>query len=398
MTALSGLRIIDLTRVLSGPYATQILGDHGADIVKVEPPQGDEVRDWGPPFRGDDAAYFLGINRNKRSIGLDLAMPAGREVLLRLLAGADALIENYKPGTLERWGLDYDTCLAERFPRLVHCRITGFGAEGPLGGAPGYDAVLQAVTGHMSVNGDPGSGATRIGIPLVDLGCGLYAALAVMTALWERERSGRGQFIDMTLYDVGIALMHPHIPNYLISGSKIPGLTGNAHPNISPYDKFSTRTGDIFIAVGNDATFGRLCAELGLDTLPGDERFRTNAGRVANRDVLRAELANALADHDATALCQQLLRRGVPAGPVQDTAEVMRHPHTAHREMLVQREDYQGWGLPIKLSRTPGAINTPPPAFSANGREILREVGYAAEEVDDLARQGVLVETRRRPR
>ena len=292
--ALSGIRVVDLTRVLGGPYCTQILGDYGAEVIKVEPPQGDEVRDWGPPFdEAHDASYFIGVNRNKRSLGLDLGKPEGRDVLLRLLERADVLIENYKPGAMEKWGLGYDDVLKERFPRLIHCRISGFGADGPMGGLPGYDAVIQAMVGMFSINGMPpdaqdNGGPTRIGIPLVDLGTGLYAAIAVLMALVERARSGRGQFIDMTLYDAGIALMHPHIANYVLSG-RVPGLTGNAHPNIAPYDKFATRTVDVFLAVGNDRAFGRLCAELGAPELADDPRFRTNRDRLGHRTELTAQ-------------------------------------------------------------------------------------------------------------
>jgi len=257
--ALAGLVVVDLTRVLGGPYCTQVLADHGAEVMKIEPPQGDEVRDWGPPFQDGDASYFIGVNRNKRSLGLDLSRPEGRQVLLRLLEQADVLIENFKPGTLEKWGLGYENTLQARFPRLIHCRISGFGATGPLGGYPGYDAVIQAMTGWFSVNGKPESGPTRAGIPLVDIGTGLFAAIGVLMALEERHRSDLGQFVDTTLFDSGVALMHPHIPNYLLSG-KTPGLTGNAHPNISPYDTFPTRTVEIFLAAGNDRAFQRVCA------------------------------------------------------------------------------------------------------------------------------------------
>ena len=244
-----------------------------------------------------DASYFIGINRNKRSLGLDLSRPEGQGVLLRLLEHADILIENYKPGAMEKWGLGYEAVLRERLPRLIHCRISGFGADGPMGGLPGYDAVIQAMCGMFSINGMPqadGGGPTRIGIPLVDLGTGLYAAIALLMALVERERSGQGQFIDMTLYDAGIALMHPHIPNYLLSG-RLPGLTGNAHPNISPYDKFPTRTVDVFLAIGNDRAFARLCAELGAPELAADPRYRTNADRIANRAALTERLQALLA-------------------------------------------------------------------------------------------------------
>src|SRR5919109_2819065 len=390
--ALAGITVIDLTRVLGGPYATQILGDHGAEIIKIEPPKGDGVRDWGPPFdTGRDASYFIGVNRNKRSLGLDLSRPEGRDVLLRLLEHADILIENYKPGTMEKWGLGYEAVLRERLPRLIHCRISGFGADGPMGGLPGYDAVIQAMCGMFSINGMPpadGSGGpTRIGIPLVDLGTGLYAAIALLMALVERARSGQGQFIDMALYDAGIALMHPHIPNYLLSG-RLPGLTGNAHPNISPYDKFPTRTVDVFLAVGNDRAFARLCAELGAPELAADPRYRSNADRLANRPVLTERLEVLLADQDGEALCTRLLAAGVPAGPVRDVAQVWSDRHTHHRGMAAEVGDYRGWGVPIKLSRTPGKVRRPPPRYGVHGREILAEFGFGPDEIDRLAASG----------
>jgi crotonobetainyl-CoA:carnitine CoA-transferase CaiB-like acyl-CoA transferase len=399
--ALAGIRVVDLTRVLGGPYCTQILGDYGAEVIKVEPPQGDETRDWGPPFdEGRDASYFIGVNRSKRSLGLDLSRPEGRDVLLRLLERADALIENFKPGTMERWGLGYEDVLQARFPSLIHCRISGFGADGPMGGMPGYDAVIQAMVGMFSINGMPPDaqnqgGPTRIGIPLVDLGTGLYAAIALLMALLERASSGQGQFIDLTLYDAGIALMHPHIANYVLSG-RVPELTGNAHPNISPYDKFPTRTVDVFLAVGNDRAFGRLCAELGAPELAEDARFRTNGDRLRHRGELTVKLAALLVDHDGEDLCRRLLAAGVPAGPVRDVAQVWADAHTRHRAMAAEIGGYRGWGLPIKFSRTPGAIARTPPRYGAHGREVLREIGYTDAEIDDLARTDVLLERRRR--
>jgi crotonobetainyl-CoA:carnitine CoA-transferase CaiB-like acyl-CoA transferase len=398
--ALAGITVIDLTRVLGGPYATQILGDHGAEIIKIEPPQGDEVRDWGPPFdTGRDASYFIGVNRNKRSLGLDLSRPEGQGVLLRLLEHADILIENYKPGAMEKWGLGYEAVLRERLPRLIHCRISGFGADGPMGGLPGYDAVIQAMCGMFSINGMPqtdgSGGATRIGIPLVDIGTGLYAVIAMLMALVERARSGQGQFIDMTLYDAGIALMHPHIPNYLLSG-KLPGLTGNAHPNISPYDKFPTRTVDVFLAIGNDRAFGRLCAELGAPELASDPSYRTNADRLANRTALTERLRALLEGQDGEALCTRLLAAGIPAGPVRDVAQVWSDAHTRHRGMAAEVGDYRGWGLPIKFSRTPGEFRRTPPRYGAHGREVLSEFGFDEDEIERLASSGVLVERRRR--
>ncbi len=392
--ALAGLRVIDLSRVLGGPYCSQVLGDHGADVVKVEPPQGDEVRDWGPPFRDGDAAYFIGVNRNKRALGLDLSEPRGRATLLRLLEGADVLLENYKPGAMEAWGLGFDAVLAPRFPRLIHARISGFGGDGPLGGYPGYDAIVQAMSGMFSVNGEPESGPTRMGIAVVDMGTGLYAAIAILMAVIERQRSGRGQFIDMTLFDSAIALMHPHVTNYFLSG-RVPGLTGSAHPNISPYAKFRTRTTEIFVGAGNNRAFRRLCAELGEAALAEDPRFRDNRDRVVNREALHAELERLMRDHDGEALCERLLAAGLPAGPVLGTDAVVRHPHTRHRAMVIEREGYRGVGIPIKFSRTPGGVRRTPPAFGAHAREVLREHGFGEAEIDALIAAGVLVEKRR---
>jgi formyl-CoA transferase len=239
-----------------------------------------------------------------------------------------------------------------------------------------------------------GGGPTRIGIPLVDIGTGLYAAIALLMALVERERSGQGQFIDMTLYDAGIALMHPHIPNYLLSGRR-PVLTGNAHPNISPYDKFPTGTVDVFLAIGNDRAFGRLCAELGAPELASDPRYRTNADRIANRAALTERLQALLEGQDGEALCTRLLAAGVPAGPVRDVAQVWSDAHTQHRGMAAEVGDYRGWGPPIKFSRTPGTIARTPPRYGAHGREILAEFGFAEDEIERLAASGVLVEQRR---
>jgi crotonobetainyl-CoA:carnitine CoA-transferase CaiB-like acyl-CoA transferase len=390
--ALAGLKVIDLTRVLSGPFCTQILGDHGADVIKVESPKGDEVRKWGPPFHEGDASYFLGVNRNKRSIALDLARKEGREVLLRLLAEADVLIENYKPGAMEKWGLGYEAVLSERFPRLVYCRISGFGADGPLGGMPGYDAVVQAMTGMFSVNGDPASGPTRLAIPVVDLGAGLYCAVAILMALHERARSGRGQLIDIALYDCGLALMHPYFPNYYLSG-EVPGPVGNGHPNISPYDKFATATCEIFVAIGNDRAFRRFCEELGQSELAHDPRFADNGARLAHRAALTEALETALKQVDGQAFAERALAKGLPCGPVVDTAQAVSHPHTAHRGMVVEEGWYRGTASPVKLSRTP-AVPGRPPRFSEHARAVLKEHGFDDAAIARLAECGVLAEAR----
>jgi crotonobetainyl-CoA:carnitine CoA-transferase CaiB-like acyl-CoA transferase len=386
--ALAGIRVIDLTRVLGGPYCTQMLGDHGAEVIKIEPPQGDETRGWGPPFQGETASYFIGVNRNKRGAALDLSRPKGREVLFRLLETADVMVENFKPGTLEKWGIGYDAVLKERFPRLVHCRVSGFGADGPLGGLPGYDAVIQGMAGLMSVNGDPEGLPVRIGVPVVDLATGMNAAIGILMALLERGRSGKGQFVDATLFDSGVALQHPHMANFFLAG-RPPRRTGNAHTNIYPYDAFPTRTKPIFVAIGNDRQFARFLEEIGRPDLATDPRFLSNADRSRNRDALRPLLEQALAAVDGEAVAMKLLGLGVPCGPVLDVPDVVEHPHTRHRGMVVEEAGYRGTGTPVKLSRTPGAVRSLPPSFGEATRDVLAEAGYGPSEIDALIAEGV---------
>ena len=362
--SLAGVKVIDLSRVLGGPYCTQILADHGADVLKIEPPQGDETRGWGPPFDADGtASYFLGLNRNKRGATLDLSRPAQRAELLALLSDADVLVENFKTGTLEKWGLGFDV-LHARFPRLVHCRVSGFGADGPLGGLPGYDAAIQALAGLMSVNGEAGGAPLRVGLPVVDMVTGLNAALGVLMALKERERSGLGQFVEASLYDCGLSLLHPHAANHLLDG-RIPGRSGNAHPNIYPYDSFATGGEPIFLAVGNDRQFATLCKVIGLEALAGDARYTSNGLRSVNRAALKADLERLLARFECQPLADELVRAGVPCAPIQDVATALAAPHTAHREMVVSiGQHYRGVGSPIKLSRTPASNRLAPPKAS----------------------------------
>ncbi len=357
--ALAGIRVVDLSRILGGPLCGQILGDHGADVLKVEPPQGDDTRAWGPPFKDGVASYYLGLNRNKRLLRLDLTTEAGREVLMALLAEADVLVENFKTGTLEKWGIGYEA-LSQRFPRLIHCRVSGFGADGPLGGLPGYDAALQALCGLMSVNGEAGGAPLRVGLPVIDMVTGLNAALGVMLALQERQRSGRGQFVEAALYDSGLSLLHPHGANWFLDGAE-PQRTGNAHPNIYPYDSMATGTEPIFLAVGNDRQFTILCKHLGQPALSADKRFATAGARSVNRVALKAELEALLATHDGPKLADVLVAAGVPCAPVLSVSAALQHPHTAHRGMVVEMSGgYRGIASPIKLSRTPASYRFAP--------------------------------------
>lgn len=391
--ALSGVKVIDLTRVLGGPFATQLLADHGADVIKLEPPQGDEVRDWGPPFHEGDAAYFVGINRNKRSVGLDLGKEEGREVLLKLLEGADVLIENFKPGSMEKWGIGYKD-LKERFPRLIYCKISGFGNDGPLGGFPGYDGIIAAMTGHYSVNGSPESGPTRLGLPTVDLSMGLYCVIGILLAMHDRVTSGEGQAIEVTLYDSALTFMHPHFPNYFLSG-KVPQLTGNQHSNLVPYGMYQTKTVPVMLGAGNNRSFRKVCEVLGRPELADDPRFATNGDRQDNREALNEIIDEKLSQVDGVSFALELLKAGLPCGPVLDTGQVAESEHTRARGMVYEADWYKGMGTPVRLSRTPGGLKSAPPKFSAHAREVLAENGFDEAAIEKLAASGVLVEKRR---
>ena len=387
--ALEGLKVIDLSRVLGGPYCGQMLADHGADVIKIEPPQGDETRTWGPPFDKEGvSAYFAGINRNKRTIALDLSKPEGREVLLKLLAEADVLIDNFKTGTMEKWGIGYHDTLAAKFPRLIHARVSGFGADGPLGGFPGYDAMVQASAGLVSVNGSPEGGQVRIGVPVVDLSTGMNATIGILMALYERNHSGKGQFVDATLYDSAIALHQPHAPNYFMAGLK-PKLVGNSHASLVPYSNFPTKTRNIVVGAGNDGQFRKLTQMLGKPELADDPRFKTNKERVAHRAELEAELRALLKDRDANELSQELMKGGVPSAAVLEVSDVMEHPHTKHRGMVWEKDGWRNVGNPVKLSRTPAAVRTKPKKFGTDTRAGLAEAGYSAAEIDSLVASGV---------
>ena len=373
-----------------------ILADHGADVIKIEPPQGDETRDWGPPYTedGHEAAYFLGVNRNKRGMALDLGKPRGREVLLRLLQDADVLVENFKTGSMERWGLGYPV-LEPLFPGLIHCRVSGFGADGPLGGLPGYDAIVQAMVGLMSINGTVDAGPTRIGTPVVDLATGLYSTVGILMALQERARSGRGQYLDMTLHDCGMALLHPSAANFLLN-NKRPAGVGNAHTNIAPYDSYPTGTCAVFVGVGNDGQFRKLATTVGHPALADDPRFANNTQRISNRDALRAALCTLFAAWDGQQLADALSKAGVPAGPVLNVDEALAAAHTAARGMVTETDGFRALGTPIKLSRTPGRTRTRPPHFGEHGAAVLGEHGFTAAEIEALLAEGVVFNERRR--
>ena len=391
--ALAGLKVIDLSRVLAGPFCAQMLAEHGADVIKVEPPEGDETRGWGPPFKNGDATFYLSVNRSKRTIALDLSLAEGREMLLRLLADADVLIENFKTGTLEKWGISRSV-LQDRFPRLVHCTITGFGNDGPWGGMPGYDLFIQAWSGIMSLNGAPESGPNRLGLPFVDLSTGTNAAFGIMLALRQRDVTGRGQHVELALLDIAISQLVPAAQTWFVAG-KSQGLSGNTHASIAPYSLHQTGGRSIIIAAGNDRMFRKLCTVLGKPHLADDPRFVTNVVRVANRAALTAELEGTMAGRDGEELALELMASGVGAGAVMSVGDALEHPHVRHRGMVTKAGDDLTLGVPVRLSDTTAVVPTPPPAFAADNAAILAELGFDAAAVAGLIAAGAVVTSRR---
>ena len=385
--ALQGLRVLDLSRVLAGPLCCMMLGDHGAEVIKVEPPAGDETRMYGPPFTGGESAYYLALNRNKRGMVLDLATPRGQEVVRRLVQWADVLVENFKVGMMEKWGLGYDS-LAQLNPRLVYCGISGFGQSGPYAGLAGYDAIAQAMGGLMSLNGERGGGPIKIGVPLSDLATGLYSFMGVMLALQHRERTGMGQRVDTSLLESTVALLHPGHTNYLHSG-KIPERVGNSHPSISPYDLLPTADRPIYLSIGNNRQFSRLVEILGLPELAEDPRFASNPDRVTNRPALLPLLAAPLLKRTVAEWCADLWAAGVPAGPVNTLDQVFADPqvlHCAMRQTIPHPTagSYEAVGIPVKLRGSPGNIRRPPPLLGEHCAAILAGLGYSDGEIAAL--------------
>lgn len=378
---LTGLRVVDLTRVYAGPLCTQVLADNGADVIKVEPPQGDETREWGVVGEDGHSSYFWGLNRNKRAIALDLSDPDGRKVLHALLRDADVLVDNFKTGTLEAWGLGRED-LRARWPRLVHLSISGFGRCGPLAGYPGYDAAVQAFAGVMSVNGESGGHPLKLPVPMVDMATGLYAVSAIAMALLERQRSGLGQHIDLSLYDVALTVTHPLSTTWMFD-QKVPRPSGNVYAAIAPYGIYACRDGRIFTGAGNNRAFGKLCIALGMRDLPGDPRFSDNQARVQHRVALDDLIGQACATQDAEPLALLLMRQGVSAGVLHDIGDAFDHPHTRSSGMVWQGAAHPLVGSPIRFGRTPAALRRPPPRFAQDTTEVLAELGLAPQSEAD---------------
>jgi crotonobetainyl-CoA:carnitine CoA-transferase CaiB-like acyl-CoA transferase len=403
---LANIRILDLSRILAGPWCTQLLADLGAEVIKVERPgKGDDTRGWGPPFiaqpsggKNPDAAYFQCTNRGKKSVTIDIAKPQGQALVRELAATCDVLLENFKVGDLARYGLGYDDVRRVN-PRIVYCSITGFGQTGPYRDRAGYDFMIQGMGGLMSVTGErddlPGGGPQKAGVAIADLMTGMYTTVAIMGALWERNTSGEGQFIDMALLDTQVGWLANQNLNFLISGEP-PQRVGNAHPNIVPYDAFRTLDGDVILAIGNDAQYARFCQAAGVPELVTDARFKDNPARVAHRTELKALLAPVLGSRTTAEWIALLEPLGVPCGPINRLDQVFSDPQVQHRGMRIELPHPVAGRLPlvanpIRYSRTPIRYETPPPLLGQHTENVLRSLlGKTDAQIDALRGDAVI--------
>ncbi|CUA80706.1 CaiB/BaiF CoA transferase family protein [Anoxybacillus suryakundensis] len=382
--ALDGIRILDLTRVLAGPYATMILGDLGADVIKVEAPGGsDDTRFWGPPFQNGMSAYYAAVNRNKQSMTVNLKEESGKETIRQLAQTADVIIHNFKTGTMERLGLGYDD-LSSINPKLIYCSITGFGETGPYRHLAGYDYIIQAMSGWMSINGTEQSGPLKVGVAVTDIFTGLYAAIAVQAALIAREKTGNGQKIDLSLFDCAISALVNVASNYLMSG-EVPKPLGNDHPNIVPYSTYEAKDGLLVVAVGNDRQFQALCELLEDQAIGADERFRTNAGRVAHRHELNHRLNNELKKKTRAEWQRLFEQKSIPCGPVHTLDQVFQHPQTLARNMIIRMDhpdvgELKLVGTPLKFSHTPVTYRLAPP-LAGEHNHLFIEGGSKHDEL-----------------
>jgi len=390
---LEGIRVLDFTRVMSGPFATMLLGDLGADVIKIEPPGGDDTRGWGPPWIGGDSAYFMSANRNKRSIIIDLKKLEGREIVKKLVEKSDVVVENFRPGVAEQLGISYDS-LSKINPRIIYCSISGFGQSGPYRDKPGYDLIALAMSGLMSITGEPNRPPVKFGVPIADLTTALFAALSIVSALYWREKTGRGQYIDMALLDAQVLLLSHQAFNYFATGEE-PRRMGSAHPNIVPYQAFETSDGYIIVTVGSEKLWEQFCKAIGRPDLIENPKFRTNADRVINREELIEELERVFKPKPTRFWIEELEKAGVPAAPILTVGQVLNDEHVRYRGMVLEIEHPEAGvikmlGTPFKMSVTPGVVRSPPPTRGQHTFEILRELGFDDEEIIELKSKHVV--------
>lgn len=393
--ALENIRVLDLSRILAGPYCTMLLGDMGAEIIKIEQPEsGDGSRQWGPPWVGGESAYYLSVNRNKRSLTLNLKHPQGQSILKRLVSKSDILVENFMPGTTRRMGLDYETLRAD-FPGLIYCSISGYGQTGPYKDRPGFDFMIQAQGGIMSITGPEEGPPYKVGVAILDVTAGLYAATAILGALHHRHQTGRGQYIDVALLDSQVAWLINVAHNYFATG-EAPGRYGNAHPNIVPYETFPTRDGYLALAIGTDAQYRRFCENVGRLDLWDDGRFQTNAGRVANRQSLISQLQELFRQRCTAEWLDLLNANKIPVGPINDIPALFSDPQVLARDMLQEIQHptlgtIKQIGPVAKFSETPTSIRQAPPLLGEHTSSVLRdELGYTDAEISRLRGEGVI--------
>ena len=392
---LAGTRVVDLTRILAGPLCTMMLGDMGAEVIKVEPPdKGDDTRGWGPPFVAGEAAYFLGVNRNKRSLTLNMAVPAGQKILAGLVEKVDVLIDNFRIGTLEKWGFT-DAWFEQHAPRLVRCSITGYGSTGPKAALPGYDFILQAESGLMSICGEPDGGPTKYGVAIVDVCTGMLASNSILAALNARHRTGKGQKVELSLYETSLAMLINVASNYLTAGRNA-GRFGNGHPSIVPYTTYQAADAMIAIGIGNERQFGRVAEVLGHPEWAKDPRFTSNRARVENRDVIDGFINEALSHDDADVWLDKLKAVGVPSGRINSVADALDDPHTAARDMIETVEHstigaLKMLGIPFKFSDTACSVRRAPPTLGQHNDEILKgELGLDEKAIAELRQAKVI--------
>jgi crotonobetainyl-CoA:carnitine CoA-transferase CaiB-like acyl-CoA transferase len=391
---LEGIKVLELSRTLAGPFCSMQLADMGAEVLKVEQPElGDETRSYIPPEINGESCYFMSLNRNKKAITLNLKTEEGQRIVKKLVAESDVLVENFRNGTMEKFGLGYDV-LKEINPRLVYCAVSGFGRTGPMKDEPAYDLLMQGFGGLMSVTGETGQAPVKVGFSIVDLATGLYSALGITLALFAREKTGKGQYVESSLLDTVVSLSN-YLGQGVLATGQAPGRHGSAHPTLVPYQAFETKDGYTIIAVPNDGLWRKMCDALELSELKDHPKYAANVNRVANREELVGILTEYTKQRDSSEIIEKLKRAGVPSGPINDIAQLLAHPQVHAREMIQEVEHptigtLKMLGVPIKLSDTPGSVRKAPPLLGENTEEVLKSHGYSHEDIKDLKEKGVI--------